>query len=105
VERVDPSDPATVSRAIVVWSGWGETRWPARDDARLAERFGGDVAPLLISRIRPLEDDFYSSNADVTSPAPGQMGETAASEFRARHPELSEDAVQAFAWCYTWDYK
>ncbi len=103
--QVDPSDPATLSQAVVVWSGWGEAAWPARDGGRVAERFGRDVAPLLLSRIRQLEDDFYSSRARFTARELAEMEERAASEFRGKHPELTEDAVQALAWCYTYDYK
>jgi hypothetical protein len=33
------------------------------------------------------------------------MGDRAADEFRARHPEISEDVVPALAWCDTFDFK
>jgi hypothetical protein len=33
------------------------------------------------------------------------MADLAASEFRGRHPEISDDAVEALAWYYSWDWK
>ena|SRR5215469_18108742 len=98
-------DAALVSDAIVVWTGWGDTSWPARDNARLVHRFGSQLAADLVPRIRQLEDDFYASDARFTVADLAEMGMVAASQFRQRHPETSEDAVQALAWCYTYDYK
>jgi hypothetical protein len=33
------------------------------------------------------------------------MGDVAASQFREAHPELSDEAVAAPAWWYTFDFK
>jgi hypothetical protein len=33
------------------------------------------------------------------------VGRKAAATFRAAHPEVSDDAVRALTWCYTWDWK
>jgi hypothetical protein len=33
------------------------------------------------------------------------MGDRAAAEFRVRHAELSDEAVAALAWCYSYDFK
>jgi hypothetical protein len=33
------------------------------------------------------------------------MGDVASREFRALHPEVSDQAIEAFAWCYTFDCK
>ncbi|HTP28730.1 MAG TPA: hypothetical protein VMK12_24105 [Anaeromyxobacteraceae bacterium] len=33
------------------------------------------------------------------------MGQAAGERFKRIHPELSEDAVRALSWCYTYDYK
>jgi hypothetical protein len=57
--------------------------------------------PLL----NALQDDFYTSTAYLSVPGLAEKARQAASEFRERHPDLSDDAVNAFAWCYSWDYK
>lgn len=71
----------------------------------LAERYGEDIALDLIPAIKLLEADFYSSDARHRVPALAEMGNRAAEDFRKLHPEVSEDAVKALAWCYTFDYK
>ena len=52
-----------------------------------------------------LEEDFYTSTAYQTVPGRAEMAAQAASEFRERHPEISSDAIEAFAWCYSFDWK
>lgn len=92
-------------RALIVWSGWGSTPWPLRQDAAVVEAFGAKEAPALLESIRELEDDFYSTDARLTIADLDAMAAAAAAEFRERHPELADEAVQALAWCYTFDYK
>ncbi len=72
-----------LTRAVVEWTGWGRTPKPVRDDARVIARFGGEAGPALAKAARRLEADFAAGSA----------------EFRARHPELGSDAVEALAWC------
>lgn len=71
-----------LTRAVVEWTGWGRTPRPVRDDARVIARFGGEVGPALAKAARRLEADFTAGSE----------------EFRASHPELGGDAVDALAW-------
>ena len=96
---------STLTRAVVIWTGWGRTSWPDRDDEKLISEFGRDVGLDLLQAVRRLEHDFYSSDARFTVVGLALMGERAADEFRARHPEVGEGAVQALKWCYTYDFK
>jgi hypothetical protein len=34
-----------------------------------------------------------------------EMGAIASAQFRQKHPEISDEAIRALAWCYTYDYK
>jgi hypothetical protein len=94
-----------ISRAVVVWTGYGTTSWPQRDDDRLVAAVGSDAALDLLPIVRRLEDEFYESDARHTARDLAEMGNLAAAQFRDRHSELSDAAVAAFAWCYTYDYK
>jgi hypothetical protein len=98
-------EAAEVSEAVVVWSGHGDTSWPARDEARLVDRYGEEGAIRLLPRINALVDEFYESDAYATEPELAAVGDRAAARFRAAHPEISQDAVEALAWCYSWDWK
>lgn len=94
-----------LSAAVVTWTGWGRASLPARDDDLLTSTFGSARAIELLPRVRELEEEFYRSNAHLTAPDLQSMGAQAAGEFHSAHPEVTEDAVQALAWCYTYDYK
>jgi hypothetical protein len=59
----------------------------------------------LRRRVRALEEEFYCSKAHYEAPDLAAMGRQAAAEFHGNHPEIGEEAVRAFAWCYTYDYK
>ena len=82
-----------------------ETSWPSRDDDRLTEKFGADAALDLIPAVHTLEQEFYESDANLTAHDLVEMGEMASVRFRQRHPEVTDEAVDALAWCYTWTYK
>ncbi|WP_136709229.1 hypothetical protein [Agromyces sp. H66] len=71
-----------LTRAVVEWTGWGTTPLPARDDARVIARFGSEAGPALAKAARRLEADFSADSA----------------QFRAKHPEIGVDAVDALAW-------
>lgn len=94
-----------ISDAVVVWTGFGEAPSPDRDLQRLVEHFGPEVATEVVPQLRALEDDFYASEAIHHIADLAEATEAAASEFRERHPGLSEDAVRALAWCYSYDFK
>lgn len=98
-------DPDQISEAIVAWTGWRSTTWPAREAARLVRVFGEETALALMPAIRQLEDEFYESDASRSVPDLADMGEAAAERFRRAHPEISEEAIRALAWCYTFDFK
>ena len=91
--------------AVLVWTGWGRDITPRRDDSLLINHFGTQVASKLLPVIKSLEDDFYSSNASDLASDIQEMGKMSAVDFRKKYPEIAEEIVQAFVWCYTYDYK
>ena len=98
-------EPDNLSRAIVVWSGKGRTARPDRNEQRLVDEFGPETAAALMPHVRVLVDDFYASDASNTVADLHAMGSRAADDFRRSHPEVSDEAVDALVWCYTFDWK
>ena len=98
-------DDHTITRAVVLWTGWGASSRPSRDDARLVAEFGDELGADLVQTVHRLEDEFYRSDARFTEPELSAMGDKAVADFRTLHPELGPDAAEALAWCYTFDYK
>ena len=91
--------------AIVAWTGKGDSNYPARSESRLAAQCGADVAAKLLPTIRKLEADFYATDARYVAADLSEMGRLASTRFEQKYPLLPKAAVDAFTWCYTWDYK
>lgn len=91
--------------AIVVWSGHGTTASPLREPETVVREFGSALGARLVARIDELEEEFYRSSAHREVADLNQMGDRAGAEFQAAHPEIGDRAVQAFVWCYTFDYR
>jgi hypothetical protein len=101
VEEVSRVTEPSLSDAVVKWTGWGVSSAPTRDDDYV-ERIGGMA---LVQRVKELETDFYQSTARHVVADIGEAARVAAAEFRGRHPDVGEDAVDALAWCYSYDFK
>ena len=97
--------PDKLGEALVVWTGFGETPTPSRDEQRVVRRFGAETAAELMPSLRRLEQEFYESDAYSWASDLAAAGTAAAARFHGLHPELSSAAVQALAWCYTFDWK
>ena len=96
---------AQLAKAVILWTGWGRSAVPHRDDSLLISRFGNQEATELIAKIKALEADFYSSDANLTAETLAQMNAISIEQFKRKHPELPDEIAQAFAWCYTYDHK
>lgn len=92
-----------ISQAIVIWTGHKREQRPSRADDHVVTMLGIDAALDLLPIVHRLRAEFYESNAYNTVADLDAMGKAAATDFRRRHPELSEEAVDALAWCYTYD--
>lgn len=96
---------AQLSEAIGLWTGFESFSWPHRDDARVLEHFGDSLGNELLRAVHALETDFYASDARLYATGISDMAHRAIADFKANHPEVSDKAVEALAWCYTYDYK
>src|SRR5262245_15208446 len=62
----------TLTDAVVLWTGWGRTSWPDRDDEKVIAEFGRDMGLDLVQAVRQLEDDSIGATTNspqMTSPA------------------------------------
>ena len=98
-------DNRYIGAAVVVWTGFGSTAWPAREESRVADVFGADEALGLMPHVRQWVDDFYETDAASTQPTPEAMARKASLDFKQRHPDAPDEAVEALSWCYTFDFK
>jgi hypothetical protein len=105
MEAITVDDASMISEAIVLWTGKGRTPWPQRDENRVVERFGPDKARDLMPVVRNLEKEFYKSDAEFTVADLAEMMDVASAQFEKLHPELTNEAIEAFAWCYAYSKK
>jgi hypothetical protein len=92
-------------KGVQIWTGWGKSIRPNRDDRRIEEAFGKEVAEKMLPLIKTLEEDFYSSDAQFVAYNLEEMGKQASQDFREIYPTISDNIVEVFAWCYTFDFK
>ena len=91
--------------AVVLWSGKGRSAYPRPSDDRVIGRFGEALGAQLLVQVREIVDVFYSSRAAEVAKDLREMGEIAIHDFAGKYPRLPVDAVEALAWCYTFDFK
>ena len=99
------SELPVLVEGVLIWTGWGSRAWPCRDYEALVQHFGTDAASKLCQKINLLEEEFYSSNAWHVATNHQEMARLAAEHFKEIWPEAPNQIVQAFTWCYTYDYK
>lgn len=94
-----------IGESIVLYIGWGQCTHPTIDFGRVVERFGAVKAEQLRPLLERLVDEFFESTAMQVADSLVEMRAMASGEFRRRHPELAEDAVQALGWYYAYSHK
>jgi hypothetical protein len=95
-----------LSDAIALYFGLGTSRTPQRDRNKLIARFG-------VERAAELEAQIYSLIME-TAPLEGQlfkeeelgsaMGKIRAF-IQARHPQITNRALDAFEWALSWTWR
>jgi hypothetical protein len=63
-------------------------------DKRLVDHFGEELAAKLLPLVKSLEDDFYSSDAQLVAADLHEMEKVASEEFKRKHPAVAEEIVK-----------
>jgi hypothetical protein len=105
MEEMIPLDSPKLVDAARIWTGRGQSVAPNRDDSRLRLRLGNAEAERLLPLLKELEKDFYSSDAYLRASDVSEMGKLAKADFMRLHPDVAQEITDAFAWCYTFDYR
>lgn len=100
-------DAEILNRAVVVWTGFGHYAIPSHSVTRLTDEFGRTKARRLVPVLRALGQEMHSCREAELALAEGRglvaAGAIVARDLREQHPELSEEAVRALVWSYTYD--
>lgn len=100
--NISPSD---LSQGIVLYLGFGKERSPREDSVGLIAEFGKEKASFMERQIVDLINEVNSIpiNWDVNSLS--SAGKEIHEVIRQNHPQLSEQALRAMEWKFTFDWR
>ncbi|QDU55659.1 hypothetical protein [Aeoliella mucimassa] len=98
-------DVDELADAIRQWTGYGSAPYPTRGDLTKSAGVDAERVAVLMPMIKRHEQEFYESKAHVVAMSLLEMKSMAIDDFQRKYPSLPESIAQAFAWCYTFDYK
>lgn len=90
-----------LSEAVRIYLGFGSASWPQADSDAIAHRFGDQVDQLSgqIVALLTEAEQFRPNWDEVDLAAATQL---AAAHMRKLRPELTDEAIKAIAWA--WSY-
>lgn len=93
-----------LGRATILYLGFGHASWPQHDEAGLVREFG-ERAPVLMEAVRRLREEIGRVAVDWSAHTLASATDMARSEMKRCHPELSEAALDALAWEFSYNWK
>lgn len=93
---------AELCRAIVLLVGRGQNPNPALDPSRVIAEFGASEGPRLARTAMAIVDEAFAVPIDWAAHTLQSATEKVGTQLRARHPELSDEAISAILWEYSY---
>lgn len=90
------------SEAVVVFIGKGRTRIPTPHAVRLSFEMGSEGARALLPRVRALIEEMGVIPVDRNRIDLDAATDQVVATIRERHPELSDGALLALDWLFSW---
>lgn len=88
--------------AVLVYLGVGISSYPTRLADALADYFGEDRAEVLRERVDALLREAWLDRHDWGTTDLSEATRKVEANVRSSHPELSDDAVRALAWNFSY---
>ncbi len=95
----------TRSEAIILLLGQGISPYPKRGPQRLTERFGEELGLDLVQYSEAVLAELYAQSPDWSTDELRSATDKAVQRVRSGHPELSDEALAALDWSFSWDWK
>ncbi|HET6246294.1 MAG TPA: hypothetical protein VFE47_01245 [Tepidisphaeraceae bacterium] len=93
-----------LSNAVVLFLGFGSASSPRMDNEGLIQAFG-KAGLRLESQVLSLIDEVSKFKVDWSKDSLESAGHMIHDEMHRRHPRLSNDALRALAWKFTFDWR
>lgn len=94
----------TLSRAIIEYLGKERSPFPKADEDAVVASAGGAAADVLV-RVRAVVDEMMAVEIEWSASTLSEGGRKAQTQIAARHPELSDDALGALYWMFTYSWR
>lgn len=105
----NPVEDRELSQAVIAYLGKGRSPFPRTDDeavlAFVAEADPEADGAAMLEQVRALVEECLGIVIDWNTHDLSQGGDEAKREMAARHPELSEDALVALRWMFTYNWR
>ena len=93
-----------VGEAIALYLGTGSSAFPRSDAEAVRARFP-DADEGLVAKVEALAAEIMAIEIDWNSRSLSQGGDEARRVMAERHPELSDDALTALRWMFTYNWR
>lgn len=103
----DDTHGSILSTALLEYLGKGRSSFP-RSDADAVVAFATQVGAdpdAVLAQVRAITDECMAIRIDWTTRTLVEGGDEARGVMAARHPELSDEALDALRWMFTYNWR
>lgn len=93
-----------LSQAIIAYLAKGRSPFPKSDEEAVAAITGDDATDMIV-RVRSVVEEMMAIEVDWSASTLAEGGRKAQAVMAARHPELSDDALAALYWMFTYNWR
>ena len=94
-----------LSNAVVLYLGFGLFPYPQPNADRINHAFSAEKAALLALQVNSLINESFRVEINWTKHSLASAGDEVYRQMQARHPYLSETALRALIWKFTFDWR
>ena len=93
-----------LSRAIIEYLAKGRSSFPKTDEAAVVAAAGDDAADMVV-RVREIVDEMMAIEVDWSESSLSEGARTARATMASQHPELSDEALDALHWMFSYSWR
>lgn len=94
-----------LSTGVVAYLQKGSAASPRADEEACARVAAAREPATLVSEVKALVQESLAIRIDWDATSLGDAGRQVAAEMARRHPELSQEALEALAWNFTFAWR
>jgi hypothetical protein len=94
-----------LSAAVVLFLGFGSASSPRQDQDSLARKFGSKKGDELASQVTALIHEMHGIPVDWSAHSLESAGNMVQEKMHVRYHDLSDSALRALTWKFTFDWR